>query len=281
MRRILLILTALALVMGNARAGEGEAARSGRFSVMTYNVAGLPEPLSGSRPVKYSILISPLLNDYDIVLTQEDFYYHADLKAKANHPYISPPGVGGTLGDGLARFSRFPFSEVRHVAWEKCHGYLDHGSDCMTPKGYSVATHEIAPGVVIDIYDLHMDAGNARADQQAREAEMEQLIAAIESISRGHAVIVGGDWNLSVKDPPELALINRLLAREGLTESCRAMNCPRERIDRILYRGSDTLKLKAVEHHVEEEKFQNAKGHPLSDHDPVSAVLEWEKSEEK
>src|SRR5262245_13465839 len=45
----------------------------GTFSVLSYNVAGLPVEISQSRPDLNLPLISPLLNDDDIVLTQEDY----------------------------------------------------------------------------------------------------------------------------------------------------------------------------------------------------------------
>ena len=46
---------------------------SGDFTVLSYNVAGLPQEISTVNPQEHIPLISPLLNDYDVVLTQEDF----------------------------------------------------------------------------------------------------------------------------------------------------------------------------------------------------------------
>jgi hypothetical protein len=48
-------------------------APSGEFAVLAYNVAGLPQGISSSNPKRNLPLISPLLNAYDIVFTQEDF----------------------------------------------------------------------------------------------------------------------------------------------------------------------------------------------------------------
>jgi hypothetical protein len=61
------------------------------FSLLTYNVAGLPEGISASHPAKNTPLIGPLLNDYEIVEVQEDFAYHAQLIASSTHPYQTTP----------------------------------------------------------------------------------------------------------------------------------------------------------------------------------------------
>jgi len=68
---------------------------TGTFSGLTYNVAGLPQGLSGSNPATNTRLISPLLNTYDLVLNQEDFWYHADLMQFAQHPIdlVFPVGL--------------------------------------------------------------------------------------------------------------------------------------------------------------------------------------------
>jgi hypothetical protein len=262
---------------GEAEGAAAAQARSGRFAMLTYNVAGLPEPLSSSRPLLYTSKISPLLNAFDIVVAQEDFYYHDDLKSKAEHPYISGRSRQGVLGDGLSRFSVFPFTEVEHVAWEKCYGSLGHANDCLTPKGFSAATHEIGPGVRIDIYNLHMDAGGSKGDMDARNAEMDQLITFMAGWSPGRAVIIGGDWNLSGKRQRDLEILDRIINQQGLADSCRALSCGEERIDRILFRGNDSIILKPVAYKVESERFAARRGLPLSDHKAVSVVFEWKR----
>ena len=103
------------------------------FTTLSYNVAGLPQGISGSNPERYLPLISPLLNEYDVVLTQEDFdwwtplaglldfrNYHTRLRADATHPYRTdvhpgPQAVGVNpqarpllVGDGIGIMSRFP-----------------------------------------------------------------------------------------------------------------------------------------------------------------------------
>ena len=109
--------------------GSGPAGPPGEFSLLTYNVAGLPQGISSSDPEAHIPQISPLLNDYDIVLAQEDFWYHAELSADAEHPHQSDPYSDDPkkkgIGDGLNRFSDFPFEPVERVQWYDCHGQLE------------------------------------------------------------------------------------------------------------------------------------------------------------
>ncbi|MDD9370350.1 MAG: hypothetical protein PV358_09575, partial [Acidimicrobiales bacterium] len=53
---------------GGGGGGGGGGGRSGTFSVLSYNVAGLPQEISTVNPQEHIPLISPLLNEYDIVL---------------------------------------------------------------------------------------------------------------------------------------------------------------------------------------------------------------------
>ena len=60
------------------------------FNVLSLNVAGLPAVLSSSNPSKNTRLMSPLLNNYNLVSVQEDFAYHNDLISKVTLPYLTP-----------------------------------------------------------------------------------------------------------------------------------------------------------------------------------------------
>jgi endonuclease/exonuclease/phosphatase family metal-dependent hydrolase len=248
----------------------------GRLSVLTYNVAGLPQGISQSQPLFFMPLISPRLNAFDLVLAQEDFFYGRQLRSKAEHPYYSPRSREGTLGDGLSRFSRLPMSEVEHVPWVTCYGTLGHANDCLTPKGFAMGRHEVAPGVTIDVYDLHMDAGGSEGDREARRAGMKQLIEYMAEHSAGHAMIVAGDFNISPKRPDDMATLQALLDDQGLADARVVLNGGRDRIDRVLFRGSACLRLEPLEYQVESERFTSPLGLPLSDHKPVSVTFAWQ-----
>jgi endonuclease/exonuclease/phosphatase family metal-dependent hydrolase len=176
------------------------------------------------------------------------------------------------IGDGLNAFSRFPFSDFERIAWDKCNGRLSDGSDCLAAKGFSVATHEIAPGVAFDLYDVHMDAGHSAGDFAARALQLDQLMAFVMRHSAGKAVVIAGDTNMS-RDSE--ALVSAFLARTGLLDACRSLGCDApNRIDRIMYRSSETLELRATRL-VVDARFVTAEGRDLSDHKAVGARIEW------
>ncbi len=256
---------------------DGEA--SGTFLMLTYNVAGLPEGISGSRPAEYTPQISPLLNGYDVVVVQEDFWYHDLLVADVTHAYWSLPMVPSPtltdMGDGLNRFSVFPIEGHERVTWATCNGTIDCSNDCLTPKGFSYARHQLSPGVLLAVYNLHMDAGSCGGDFTARGVQVDQLIADINTRSAGEAVLVAGDTNLSDGRSEDMVMLDRLMTDAGLTDSCRVLACGQEELDRVLYRSSGALSIQALAWAIADE-FVDPSGHDLSDHPAVSVEIAWE-----
>ena len=255
------------------------AATSGNFTMLTYNVAGLPQGISMSNPEVNLPLISPLLNSYTIVAAQENFTfsdYPQKLRSAATHMYISTPkpaGGGSDLGDGLNRFSDICFQDqdLHREAWTDCFGTLTNGADCLTSKGFSVVEHHLADGVVIDIYNLHMDAGGSVDDQAARANQVDQILADIATRSANEAIIVAGDTNLGASEPP----LDKLLNDAGLTDTCRALSCGDERIDRIMFRSSTNLTLTPSNWRIATE-FVDGGGTDLSDHKAVAVDFAWQ-----
>jgi endonuclease/exonuclease/phosphatase family metal-dependent hydrolase len=275
--------------------GDAGKADSGEFLALTYNVAGLPEGISGSMPARFTPLISPLLNGYDLVLVQESWQtpdpnplaplrvYHELLAADARHPYRSesaplplgsdPRRPGALVSDGLNRFSQFPFEPVIRTAWEDCD---NSAADCLAFKGFSVARTEFAAGVTIDVYNLHMEAGGTRHDEELRGQGVTLLADFISDFSAGRAVIVGGDFNLHTDEEPDSSQFQRLLAAAGLTDVCAALGCPQPgRIDKFLFRSSDAIAIEPLSWHFETDVFVSDEGEPLSDHDALAVRFEW------
>ncbi|KAA0236466.1 MAG: Sphingomyelinase [Acidimicrobiales bacterium] len=280
---------------------ESAEQRSGGLVALTYNVAGLPEGISGSNPSENTELISPLLNDYDLVLVQEDWLepdpnptpfdlYHEQLASQAQHPHQSEP-VPVPLGsdpdrpealvsDGLNYFSEFPFEEPVRERWDGCFGGLDTSdggaADCLSQKGFSVARTTFGDGVVIDVYNLHVEAGDTQSDEDLRVEDMEQLAAFMSDFSAGRPVIVGGDFNLHGDDEGDAAVLEAFYGSTGLSDVCRTLDCPEpERIDRFLFRSSDDVEITPLSWAVEVAEFTRADGEPLSDHDPVAVEFRW------
>lgn len=280
---------------------------SGEFTTLAYNVAGLPQEVSQVDPQEHIPLISPLLNDYDIVLTQEDFdwwhpdldqydfvNYHTRLRAEADHAYrnerhAGPEAVGIDVaqdrpllrvGDGLGILSRFSFDEFRRIPWETCG---EGAADCLAMKGFAMARVQLASGLTVDVYDLHADAGSESSDIEARAAGFEQLAAYVLQHSDGHAIILGGDTNLHTdpgSDDPlrreDAAVWEAFLARTGLTDVCDTVECEDPtRIDKFAFRGGGGIELEPLSWEFEAEKFRDAEGEALSDHDALAVRWRW------
>lgn len=247
------------------------------IKLLTYNVAGLPQGLSSSKPQTNTPQISPKLNPYELVLVQEDFAYHAQLASKATHPHKSTPMTAPSpidLGDGLNVFSRAPISAPVRTKWAQCNGTVDQKNDCLTSKGFVRFTLDLGSGLVVDVYDAHFDAGRSDGDASARDAQAGQLVAAIAANSASHAVIVAGDTNMKDTDEPQLV---KLLTGAKLTDACRSLSCPETtRIDRVMFRSSPSVKISAKTWRVE-TTFVDSAGEQLSDHEPVSVELTIEK----
>ncbi len=243
--------------------------------MLTYNVAGLPQGISGGNPIVNTPLISPKLNPFDLVYVQEDFSYHAQLISQVTHTFKSVPlSTGGALGDGLNRLARFQFSGFTRKAWDVCHGTFDSGSDCLTKKGFSVGLHHFGKDVWIDVYNLHMDAGHKKQeDYDARQAQTQQLLAAIKARSTGMPILVVGDTNM--KDAEDEVMLQALMTGAGLQDTCRVLGCAEpKRIDRIMFRGNATLTLTPKNWRVD-KSFVDSAGKDLSDHEAVAVDFDW------
>jgi poly(3-hydroxybutyrate) depolymerase/protocatechuate 3,4-dioxygenase beta subunit len=274
----------------------------GTFDALTYNVAGLPALLSGSEPDINMPYISPLLNDYDLVLVQEDWdnpdpplgivVYHDILVADATHPYQSVPKpvpLGSNplrptalLSDGINHLSRFPFGEVTRVMWPNCFGganTTDGGAaDCLAEKGFSMTRAELAPGVEVDIYNLHAEAGNTPADMTYIAEDFEVLADFMAANSAGRAVLVGGDFNLHTDREFHGQVFDDFLAATGLSDVCGVLDCgtDADRIDKFVFRGGNGVTLEPLDHTFEREKFvRPTDGAPLSDHSALHVPFRW------
>jgi hypothetical protein len=305
---------AAALLLGAGPLLEGcGRGRSGDFTLLSYNVAGLPQEISTVNPDAHIPLISPLLEDYDVVLTQEDFdwwvpaldgftfaHYHEQLRAQVTHPYRSAqwpgPEAAGIdpavreapfVGDGLGVLSRFPFTGETRLAWRDCFGGPDTrdggAGDCLAGKGFSVVRMELAPGRVVDVYDLHAEAGATDLDQSLQEDDFAQLAAFIRDHSGGRAVILAGDTNLHTdSDHPDghggadTRVWAEFLAATGLTDTCDALDCPEvSAIDKVAFRSGGGVRLQPTSHDFPNERFVDAVGEDLSDHWPLAVSFHW------
>ena len=270
----------------------------GTFTTLTYNVAGLPEILSSaSTPrAESTTTIGQRLGPYDLVNVQEDFNYHSYLYAADSHPYRTPTSGGAGIGSGLNTLSALPYDEddFERVRWNSCQ--YDSG-DCLTPKGFTFLRVRLSEGVYLDYYNLHTNAGTNDGDEASRADNLAQLTSFIASHSAGNAVVVMGDTNTrytrSADTIAEFAASNGLtdawvqLERGGVapakgsaTLSCdpAAVTDTCEVVDKVLYRSSPLVTLRATSYANKHAEFLNAAGAMLSDHDPIAVGFSWSRN---
>ena len=273
---------------------EPAAVSSGELSLLTYNVAGLPEIISAAESPRAASMkvISERINSFDIVNVQEDFYYHRELYNGGNmHRYRTRQKQAIPFGDGLNILSKYPVLESQRVEWTDC-----HGADCYAAKGFLFTRIEIARGMTVDVYNLHATASDIEPAVKAREKNLLQLKQFIEQHSGNRALLVMGDFNahyaagwddlagfyqpLELQDAWVLLqnngtvpnVINEFVATDKLrlTDSC-------ESIDKIYFRNSSSIEFTPRSYKVENRQFQNGQGQALSDHCAVSLNLAWRK----
>lgn len=309
--RIPLVAGALALAAASTTACEVQ--EEGRFTLLTYNVAGLPQEISGENPSTNIPLISPKLEAYDLVLTQEDFdwwvpaldtldfaNYHDRLRAQttfpwttAQHPGPAAVGIDGSdperpmplVGDGLGVLSRYPFEGTDRVPWEHCFGGAntsDGGAaDCLAMKGFSRTTISVADGVEIDVYNLHAEAGRTSADSRMIAEDFDRLAAYIDEHSDGRPIIVAGDTNLHtepghVMEPVHGPIWDEFVADVGLIDVCTVTPCVSPgSIDKVGWRNGGDVILAVEERQWETDVFVDGNGDDLSDHPPVAVEFTW------
>lgn len=288
----------------------------GTFSLLTYNVAGLPQEVSDEMPSVNIQQISPLLEPYDVVLTQEDFdwwkpdglvegndldfvNYHERLRADTTHEFATPqhpgPEAAGIdpadrptmeIGDGIGIMSRIPLDGFAAQAWAGCFGGLDTSdggaADCAAIKGFRVATMDL-DGVPVDVYSLHAEAGGTDQDQALQVEDFAQLAAFIAEHSEGRAVIVGGDTNLHT-DPShpdaegeaDTEIWDAFLAEVGLTDSCTETGCAETGRIDKVAYRSSDAVTLGATAYELPDGFVDEAGEALSDHEPVAVTFSWE-----
>jgi hypothetical protein len=140
-----------------------EAATSGSFSFITFNVAGLPQILQNNDvpgdKTTNTASIGEKFAQYNIsvIHVQEDFNYHATLYANDDHPYRTATSGGVPFGSGLNTLANYNWIDFARIKWNTCSDAS--GNDCLTPKGFTFMRMQIDTGVYIDFYNLHADAG--------------------------------------------------------------------------------------------------------------------------
>ena len=214
-KKCLAAFLAAALIFGSFQfQAVAEDGQTGTFTAVAMNVDGLPQKIAGIITINGdgpgsdgTKAISQKMATYgwDIIGVSEDFNYHTELMSALTN-YSSGTSRGGVSGlsndtDGLNLIWKNTIS-VSGESWTSWNdNYASgtfgtgNGADTMIDKGYRFYQAQIAEGVVVDVYILHMDADSDAEDIAARESQLKQLASAIKASSNGNPIIVMGDTN--------------------------------------------------------------------------------------
>lgn len=203
------------------------------FTLATLNADGMPKQIlffdvnTEGPAEKYSPVIARYLlkKNFDIILTQENFNYNAELTAPFDSAGYSHDIWGGGIDvelaferlgngeeiegifhiDGLTAFwsPKLQVAREDSVRWNAGYGLIDHGWDTMVRKGFRSYDVTLSGGNHVVVYNMHMDAsdendevnGKDGEDRQARMMQWRQLRDHILAHLDSRPIIVTGDLN--------------------------------------------------------------------------------------
>lgn len=267
------------------------AAAEGSFSFLNFNVAGLPALSASSEKAARQKLLGQKVgaDNYDIVAVQEDFGYDGDFAAGLGMPFRTYGFQSAAFGDGLNVFSKTAIYNVAREGWNKKGGMLWEG-DIVSQKGVMLAVVELAPGVYVDVYNLHADAFGGQESVDARYDNFRQTMNFINANSKDHPVIVTGDFNEAFHFGAEgkyfyNVFVEQLgfadvwveLENDGSYTDFSAWSGDYwghwDSVECILYRSSDTVTLKPTSH--EYKNYKDDEGKSISDHYAAAATFTY------
>lgn len=161
----------------------------------------------------------------------------------------------------------------------------------------------VSEGFLVDVYNLHTDAGSDSGDITARGKNFAQLTSYIAANSAGFPVVVMGDTNARYTRPGDSDSLRAFLNNVGVTDpwisSIRKGAIPAagsgdivcgnpfpagtaqstvdacEVVDKVFYRGSPIASLHSGTYKNDHYSFIDSAGLPLSDHYPILSRINW------
>lgn len=251
------------------------------FSVLTYNVQARPY---FDRTREKFTRMSPLLNRFDIVGLQEAFKDHrrvwreAEHETKVYHSRLKHPFK--IVGSGLSNLGKFPLLAVEGLNFDALGEFQNRPAS----KGVLMTRFDVH-GMILDVYNTHIEAGRSAEALQAKADQATEIIAFVRRHSpAAHSVIFAGDWNMRPsrgpedreenKDNPRVTAFDRIVRElEFKDASDEVVGPTRTDIDRILFRAGTGHLLEVHSWQKDHPDFYFPGGEPLSDHDPVFATF--------
>ena len=298
MKKFLCVLLSVLMLLPVCVWANAAEAQTGTLTMLAYNVSGIPvvgdfQGSAFTTTLRRAKLIGGLLNGTgaDFIGTEEDFNGADALAAEmTNYPYRSYTSGGLAQGQGLNVYSTHPLYNIDRVKWNCEYGSLSGSMDAISNKGFIYALMEFAPGVYVNVINVHMDAGYEPLSVKARASNFRQLADYInENLNDGRALIVQGDFNFKFKRQLADDMVGNLLNPTGLRDVWAEVynnglydtadpafdkNAPGDDLDRILYRSGDYMTLTPVAKTAPDLTGEN--GERYTDHLPMLTEFRYE-----
>ena len=193
--------------------------QQGTFTAVALNVDGLPNKIAtvnlnpdgpGSDGTK-KISSYLAMKQYDLIGVSEDFNYHGSLMESLNNNYSSGT-VRATLSmsdfplleflkgnfrfdtDGLNLVWKNSTINASNESWTRWNSTIATDGNQYIKKGFRHYDLSLPEGGIIDVYVLHMDAGDTNATA-SREDQWRQLTDAVNSADATRPKLIIGDTN--------------------------------------------------------------------------------------
>ena len=286
----------------------------GSFTAVALNVDGLPQKIAlvtvnkdgpGSEG---SQLISQYIDmkQYDMLGLSEDFNYNGSLMSAINQDYecgtvratISIEDIGFPFDtDGLNVFWKKSKIQMDNETWTKWNTTTSTDGNQYVKKGYRHYDMTVDDKLVVDLYVLHMDAGDVPT---SRETQWVQLAEAIKQADTSRPKLVIGDTNSrwtreQIKSKFFDQLTDNYVVSDTWVELCRNNDYPNtsmedmtdeydptqfgfyEVVDKIIYlnpKGENTTQLVPKSFRIEQDYLYGTvdgtdNDKQLGDHRPV------------
>jgi endonuclease/exonuclease/phosphatase family metal-dependent hydrolase len=270
------------------------------FSMLSYNIHGISWLFAKDNPQDRSVTVGWLANRYDVVLLQEAFEYHDEIgkqmtgveAVRGNRMRGDPrlvltkllllpfqvfiPDFSFPYGSGLSAFVSKRTAKVvdtERRRFDDCSGWVDRSYDCWATKGVLLLRLRLENGAEIDVYNLHLDAGQSSSAMKVREDQLAEVIAFIGRESAGRAVIVAGDFNTALDRMENVEAMRVFKQGTGLADAGAGPDLPQWlRRDFIFARDGDTVSV-TLTASGEALEFVN-RNRALSDHPAIYARFE-------
>ncbi len=265
---MLSILLMAHLALGAEPATVPPAAAAVEIRVGTYNVWGLPGPLTTPRWRARRDLVSRALRALDLdVLGGQEVFRNAVGDLEPAPDLLAGPwdaGLGLWLGAEIEQHG----PGVTH------HFRARRGVERLKRKGVHGAALTLTGGAVVQVYNTHLQAYPDERFAEVRTAQVAELLALVDA--RPGPVILLGDFNLRDGHPPDVPAIQALLDA-GFRDVAVELERTAEgtyadvdrRLDRIYLRDGAGRCLEALEYGVQKQLF--GPEDVVSDHHPVWA----------